>query len=49
MVGNFVSKVGDQFIFSYSREDTFGTMFENAVDKTLNDKEFVKFAEEKKM
>ena len=33
------------FIF---RDNTFGKMFEKAVDKTLNDKCFMKFAEEKK-
>ena len=31
-----------------SRDNTSGAMFEQAVDKTLNDKDFMNFGEEKK-
>ena len=30
------------------RDETFGDMFDKAVDKTLNNKDFMKFAKEKK-
>jgi hypothetical protein len=36
------------FTVIYLRGQTFGELFEKAVDKTLNNKDFMKFAEEKK-
>ena len=41
-------KPNPNLIIFYARDHTFGDMFDKAVDDTLKNKEFMKFAEEQK-